>query len=103
MAGNMPQFRISVKWNILWGRVDGSLGEAGVLPDGSRLNRAGKVNSSFRLSVKFYLLSSVPWTMKSEAPIVFACCLIVTGIALFLSGIVAFGFHRNSLHSMALL
>jgi hypothetical protein len=34
---------------------------------------------------------------------VLAFCLIVTGTALLLSGIVAFGFHRNSLHSMALL
>jgi hypothetical protein len=35
--------------------------------------------------------------------IVFAFFLIATGTALLLSGIVAFGFHRNSLHSMALL
>jgi hypothetical protein len=40
---------------------------------------------------------------EPEAPIVLACFLIVTGIALLLSGIIAFGFHRNSLHSMALL
>lgn len=41
--------------------------------------------------------------MNQGLSIVFACCLIVTGIALLLSGIVAFGFHKNSLHSMALL
>jgi hypothetical protein len=34
---------------------------------------------------------------------VFAFCLIVTGTALLLSGLVAFGLHQNSLHSIALL
>jgi len=37
------------------------------------------------------------------ASIVIAFCLIATGTALLLSGLVAFGFHRNSLHSLALL
>jgi len=40
---------------------------------------------------------------EPEVSLVFAFCLIVAGTALLLSGIVAFGFHRNSLHSMALL
>ena len=40
---------------------------------------------------------------EPEVLLVLAFCLIVTGTALLLSGIVAFGFHRNSLHSMALL
>jgi hypothetical protein len=40
---------------------------------------------------------------EPEAPTVFAFFLIVTGIVLLLSSLVAFGFHRNSLHSMALL
>jgi len=66
-------------------------------------DRAGKVNSSFRLSVKFYRLSSVAFKTNQGLPIVFAFCLIVTGTALLLSGLVAFGLHRNSLHSLALL
>ena len=72
-------------------------------PTGRHWRGAGKVNSSFRLSVKFYPLSFRSCIDEPEAPIVIAFCLIVTGIALLLSGLVAFGFHRNSLHSLALL
>jgi hypothetical protein len=57
------------------------------------------------LSIVGKILSIIVLPVDDEpgASIVLAFCLIVIGTALLLSGIVAFGFHRNSLHSMALL